>query len=126
MARLLLIDDDDAFRTMLRRTLERAGHTVTEAEEGGAGLRALATVPIDLVITDIIMPGMEGLQTIQEIRRARPGLKIIAISGGGRQHPESYLKVAQAFGAVCVLSKPFDNQTLFTAIDAALREASSG
>lgn len=120
MAQILLIDDDDAFRTMLRRTLERAGHTVIEAEEGQAALRLLSSPAVDLVVTDIIMPGMEGLQTIQELRRTHPRVKVIAISGGGRMEPDGYLKVARAFGAVCALSKPFTNQELFQAIDEAL------
>lgn len=121
MAHILVIDDDEAFRSMLRRTLERGGHAVAEAEEGAAALRAVSATPIDLVITDIIMPGMEGLQTIQELRRSHPHIKIIAITGGGRMQPEGFLKVAKMFGAVCILSKPFENTELFAAIDEAMR-----
>ncbi len=121
MARILVIDDDEAFRTMLRRTLERAGHEVTEAAEGAAALTALSEQTIDLVITDIIMPGMEGLETIRALRRSMPELKIIAMSGGGRMKPEGYLEAAHAFGAVHVLTKPFENKDLFAAIKRALR-----
>ena len=120
MAHILLVDDDESFRLMLRRTLERVGHAVVEAEEGGAALHALRAAVIDLVLIDLIMPGMEGIETIQALRRSYPDLKIIAMSGGGRMKPEGYLRVAKAFGAVRVLSKPFDNQDLFTAIDEAL------
>lgn len=120
MAHILVIDDDDAFRTMLRRTLEREGHTVTEAEEGAAGLRAVAGAAVDLVITDIVMPGMEGLETIQHLRRRHPRLQVIAISGGGRMDPDGYLKAAKLFGAVSALSKPFERQELLDAIAAAL------
>ncbi len=121
MARILVIDDDEAFRTMLRRTLERAGHEVTEAEEGAAALAALSEKAIDLVITDIVMPGMEGLETIRTLRRSKPQLKIIAMSGGGRMKPEGYLEAAHVFGAVRILTKPFENKELFAAIKQALR-----
>ncbi len=120
MATILVVDDDEAFRSMLRRTLERHGHDVREAAEGGAALRALSAATVDLVITDIIMPDMEGIETTRQLRRAYPDIKIIAMSGGGRMKAEGYLRAAKAFGAVRVLCKPFDNRELFAAIDAAL------
>mgnify|MGYP001249916860 CR=1 FL=1 len=124
MATILVVDDDDAFRSMLRRTLQRAGHNVLEAAEGATALRALSDATVELVITDIIMPGMEGIETIQAMRRTYPRLKIIAMSGGGRMKPSGYLEMAQAFGASRVLSKPFDNEQLFAAIREALESAS--
>jgi len=121
MAHILLVDDDEAFRHMLRRTLERAGHRVTEANDGAAALHVVAhDATIDLVITDIIMPNREGIETIRALRHDYPQVKIIAMSGGGRIRPEGYLDVAKAFGAVRVLSKPFDNHELFAAIKEAL------
>lgn len=117
MATVLLIDDDEAFRSMLRRALQRRGHDVFEAAEGRSALHALSNTTVDLVITDIIMPEMEGIETIRALRRAHPELKIIAMSGGGRVRPESYLETAKAFGAIHVFSKPFDNETLLAAID---------
>lgn len=126
MATLLLVDDDAAFRSMLRRALQRRGHDVIEAAEGGAALRALSGATVDLVITDIIMPDMEGIETIRALRQTHPELKIIAISGGGRMKPEGYLEMAKAFGAFRVLSKPFDNEQLFAAIEAALQAADQG
>jgi CheY-like chemotaxis protein len=121
MATILVVDDDDAFRSMLRRTLQRIGHEVIEAAEGRAALRTLSDRPVDLVITDIIMPTMEGIETIVALRRTYPHLRVIAISGGGRIKAESYLDVAKAFGAVRVLSKPFENEELIAAIEDALQ-----
>lgn len=121
MATILLVDDDEAFRSMLRRTLERAGYVVTEAADGRAALRALSGgATVDLVITDIIMPDMEGIETIRTLRRTHPELKVIAMSGGGRMQPHDYLEVAKAFGAVRVLEKPFENEDLFAAIRVAI------
>lgn len=121
MATILLIDDDEAFRSMLRRALQRVGHGVIEAAEGGAAFRALSGATVDLVITDIIMPDMEGIETIRTLRRTHPELKVIAMSGGGRVKPESYLETAKAFGAVRVFSKPFDNEEFFAAVEDALK-----
>jgi len=121
MATILVVDDDDGFRSMLRRTLQRAGHTVLEAADGSAALRALRDVTPELVITDIIMPGMEGIETIRAMRRSHPRLAIIAMSGGGRMKPNGYLEMAQAFGASRILSKPFDNDQLFAAVTEALQ-----
>ncbi len=121
MATILLVEDDEAFRTMLRRALQRRGHSVIEAAEGGAALRTLESATVDLVITDIVMPDMEGIETIRALRRSHPDLQIIAMSGGGRVHPASYLDTAATFGAARVFSKPFDNEDLFAAIDELLR-----
>ena len=120
MASILLIDDDEAFRSMLRRALQRRGHTVVEAPEGAAALRSLGSHSVDLVITDIVMPNMDGIETIRALRASHPGLKVIAMSGGGRVRPEGYLETATAFGAVRVFSKPFDTEELLAAVDDAL------
>lgn len=116
---ILLIDDDDLFRKALRLTLERAGHVVVEAIDGNAGLRCYRSRPFDLVITDLIMPGKEGLETIRELRSMDAGVNIIAMSGGGRIDARDYLTMAKAFGARRVLDKPFSEQDLLQAIDAA-------
>jgi DNA-binding NtrC family response regulator len=121
MATLLLVDDDEAFRSMLRRALQRRGHDVIEAAEGGAALRAVRGATVNLVITDIIKPDMEGIETIRALRRTHPELKVIAMSGGGSMKPEGYLEMAKAFGAVRVFSKPFDNEEFFAAIEDALK-----
>ena len=121
MATILVIDDDESFRSMLRRTLQRAGYDVVEADEGAVGLRTLSGVSVDLVITDIIMPNMEGIETLRVLRRAYPDLKVIAMSGGGRIRADTYLDVAHTFGAFRTLAKPFDNAQLFSAVEDALR-----
>ncbi len=121
MAHILLVDDDEACRKVLRRTLQRAGYIVTEAMNGAVALRLLRDASVDLVVTDIIMPEMEGIETIQTLRRTHPQLKIIAMSGGGRIEAEGYLASAKAFGAVDVLRKPFEAAELFAAIEGALR-----
>jgi CheY-like chemotaxis protein len=116
MARVLLIEDNQAQREILRLILEKMGHTVIEASDGDDGLSRYARDGADLVLTDLIMPGKEGLETIQEFRRTYPAVKVIAMSGGARVGAHDYLKVAKQFGAVRVLSKPFSSAELAEAI----------
>ena len=100
VARILVVDDDKAVRLLLRAVLERQGHSVVEAENGAEGLQCYRAAPTDLVITDIQMPVMDGLQMITELRGAFPTAKIIAISG-----EKSRLAAAQTFSQ-CTLEKP--------------------
>ena len=125
MARLLLIDDDEVFRPMLRENLEQMGHTVTEARNGKEGLAQYALDPADLVFTDLIMPEKEGIETIMELKRKWPGARIIAMSGGGRVGASNYLGTAQKLGAAHVLAKPFSNDELIAAIDKVLPRGES-
>lgn len=104
---VLLIDDDPDLRSMLRRTLVRSGYAVQEAENGREGLKVLALSPVDVVVTDIIMPDMEGIELILELRRSRPELPIVAMSAGGRIGPDSYLYLAERSGATRTIAKPF-------------------
>ncbi len=120
MKSIMVIDDDGAVRTMLRRTLESAGYTVVEAAGGRAALAAVKSAPVDLVISDILMPDMEGIETIRALRRIDPDMKIIAMSGGGQVESDVYLEAAMAFGVARVLSKPFANEELFAAVEAVL------
>jgi len=96
--------------------LKRAGHEVVEAPDGIEGIRLYREKQPQLVITDIVMPKKEGLETILDLRREDPQVKIIAISGGGRVGPESYLDIAEGFGANRILTKPFNNKELLEAI----------
>lgn len=123
MARILLIDDEELVRFSLRQILEIDGHEVDEAADGNEGLRCIESVPYDLVITDILMPGKEGVETIIEARQDRPNLKIIAISGGGRFGNYDFLQLAQQFGADAVLSKPFNRQRLSELVESVLAGA---
>jgi CheY-like chemotaxis protein len=127
MARILLIDDDDLLRDTVLQMLELDGHRVTEAADGESGLRhfaqggAGAKAGFDLVITDILMPGIDGTRVIVELRRQRPGLPVLAISGGRRMlSPTFNLETASLAGATCQLGKPFNRQQLQAAVQQAL------
>lgn len=109
---ILVIDDDELIRTTLKTTLEKVGYEVTLAAEGRSGLKAFAAKPADLVITDIIMPDTEGIETITQLRRQYPDLPIIAVSGGGRTGRKEFLEVAQKLGASRVIAKPFSRDKL--------------
>jgi len=114
---ILVIDDDESIRVLLRAILEREGYRIVEAPDGDKGIRIFSENPTDLVITDLIMPEKEGIETIRDLRREFPGVKIIAVSGGGRIGPESYLKMAKGVGALRTLSKPFDRTMLLKAVE---------
>lgn len=120
MARILIIDDEDMVCATLRHMLEPAGHTVATAANGRVGLETFRQEPFDLVITDIIMPECEGIETILELRRRRTDLAIIAISGGGRSGTTDLLRIAGALGATATLSKPFRGDELLAAVNRVL------
>ncbi len=122
MPHLLVIDDDDQLRTMLRMSLTQMGHTVAEARDGNEGLAQHARGPADLVLTDLIMPEKDGLETIMALRKKSPGIRIIAMSGGGRNTASSYLQIARVMGARRVLAKPFTIVELATAVAQSLAE----
>ena len=114
---IVLVDDDEAVRSVLRRGLVRAGYEVHEAGEGGAALKLLASAPADLIITDLVMPEMEGIEFIMALRKTHPKLPVIAISGGGRAvGSDNYLNIARACGAVKLLAKPFETEQLLAAM----------
>ena len=113
---ILVIDDDDQFRGMLRETLEHAGYKVADAANGKEGIRLYREKPADLVITDPIMPEKEGIETIKELKRDFPEVKIIAISGGGRGAPEDYLHMAKKLGAQYAFAKPVEREDLLEAV----------
>lgn len=115
MKKILIIDDEPDILVMLKKMMERAGFMVQMAANGEEGLRNFYEDLPDLVITDIIMPEKEGLEIIREMKRKRPGLKIIAISGGGRISAESYLETARHFGANHVFQKPFSQTEIVEA-----------
>lgn len=106
MTHILIIDDEPQIRLMLRIMLESEGYTVTEAADGAEGLKSYREKPADLVITDLLMPHKEGLETITALKKDYPFIKIIAISGGGKNKSKLYLQMAQRFGALEVFEKP--------------------
>ena len=108
MVKILVIDDDDLVRGMICNILKKNDFTVLEAENGNVGLEQVkAGDPPALVITDILMPDKEGLETISEIRALNPQIKIIAMSGGGKTQDMTFLNLAKHIGAEKTLQKPF-------------------
>jgi DNA-binding NtrC family response regulator len=125
MSKILVIEDDTSFRNVLVQMLERAGFEVRQAENGTLAIKICETYSPDLVLTDIIMPDKEGLETIQELLGLNPDLKIIAMSGGGRFGANSYLPLAAKLGAKMTLQKPFMRDELLAAINKVLHAGSS-
>jgi DNA-binding NtrC family response regulator len=116
MARILLIDDDEAVRGPTARILELMGHEVLTAEHGEAGLRVWRERGADLVITDVCMPGMNGLEVIVELRAFAPDLALLAMSGGLESRRLDLLGTAAQAGAIRALPKPFTIQELRSAV----------
>lgn len=116
MARVLIIDDDELVRAALVLLLERDGHEVSEACDGIDAGRILRVHIPDLVITDIVMPEMEGFQVIRKIRKVSPGLKIIAISGAATIGSQDILGLASKLGADRTFAKPIDRQEFLSSI----------
>jgi len=121
MALILIIDDNNQFRAMLREMLERTGYEVVEASDGKEGIKLYRENPTDLIITDLIMPEKEGIETIMELRRDFPDVKIIAISGGGRLDPGQYLIMAKSLGARYTFAKPVEREELLQAVEELLK-----
>ena len=118
MARILVIDDEREMRGILEAVLKSVGHEVILAASGSEGLRRYRDMPADLVITDIFMPDMDGIETIQALRREFPEAKFLAMSG--RAAAESTLAVAKKLGALGILEKPFPAEHLLAAVQQAL------
>lgn len=123
MAHVLVMDDEEELRRVLVRALERVGHTTVEAENGADGLREIKAHPVDLIVTDLVMPEMDGLEFMRELGRLRPGTRVIAISGGGIWDKGSLLAVAGMLGAVKTLSKPFELDAFLKLVDEVLAAA---
>jgi len=116
MARILIIDDDDTLRGIIAKSLTHAGHTITQANNGRKGVAMYKSAPTDLVITDLVMPEQEGMETIKVLHQGFPDLPIIAMSGGLDGSP-LYLDLTRRLGARITLTKPFTLQQLKVAID---------
>jgi len=114
--RILVVDDDAAVRDSIAMVLDGAGFQVDQADHGASGMRLLRANAPDLVITDILMPHKEGIETIREIRAVLPQTPIIAISGSAEPRAD-YLKMAQSFGASAILAKPFDPAVLLELVN---------
>jgi DNA-binding response OmpR family regulator len=117
MARILVVDDNAVVRKVIRQALELEGHDVMVAEDGNEALDCFRERVADLVITDIVMPGKEGIETILELRLLETDVKILAISGGGLVSPSVYLTSAKLLGADGSIAKPFTARELIEAVD---------
>ncbi len=113
---ILVIDDQDDLRVTLQATLTGAGYRVVTAANGREANKAFAHEQLDLVLTDILMPGKDGVEVITDLRKSRPNLPVIAMSGGGRMPADFYLKLARALGAKAILQKPFSNEQLLITV----------
>lgn len=120
MARILIIDDDDAVRASIRDFLEIHDHTTVELSDGSQAVSTHKDTPVDLVVTDIFMPGKEGMETIVDLNRSAPNLPIIAISGTKPTSGGDYLSMANRLGAKFVLGKPFSMSELIMCVNACL------
>lgn len=117
MAKVLVVDDDAAIRSILERVLVRGGHEAVVAPGGREALDLLPGGDFDLIITDVNMPAMDGIELILALQEVAEGLPIIAISGGGLVSAESLLQDAKALGAVDIVSKPFESEELLDLIE---------
>lgn len=115
MTKILVIDDNPIARSTISTVLESDGYEIVAAADGNLGLAAFESEQPDLVITDIIMPEKEGIETIQDLLRRDPHAKVIAISGGGRIGNADFLEFARKFGAAETIAKPFDPEELLEA-----------
>jgi two-component system, chemotaxis family, chemotaxis protein CheY len=122
MKRVLVIEDDALVREAIRHVLMRAGYGVDLASDGLTGLDLFAASAPDLVITDLFMPGRDGLETIVEMKRLRPQQRIMAISGSLRLEGADFLHMAKELGAVDVLSKPFNAKELIGKVETCLAQ----
>jgi CheY-like chemotaxis protein len=122
MARILVMDDDEPITRMLKKVLEGRGHEVFTAANGREGMKLFAAAQVDLVISDILMPEMDGLEALKELLRRNPDLKLIAVSGGGVRLKMDILKVAKILGASATFEKPYDLRALLAKVDEMLAE----
>ena len=120
MSSILVVDDDLQVLDVMSEMLRLEGHEVTVAENGKEAVAHVLAERFDLIITDLIMPEKEGLETIADIRKSYSDMPIIAISGGGRVGPNDYLETARFIGANATLAKPFARQELIQTVDSLL------
>jgi DNA-binding response OmpR family regulator len=121
MARILVIDDDRMVRDTLDILLTRAGHQPVLCADGALGLKAFAEIHPDLVITDILMPEKDGIETIRDLRRLDPGVPIVAMSGSGPAGDVNFLAAAGKLGADRTIAKPFEADLVLGTVAALLQ-----
>lgn len=123
MARILVIDDVPSFTALLRVVLEGRGHSVVERHDGDSGLKEAGRTGYDLVLVDMMMPGVDGIECVRRLRQQADAPAVIAMSGGTERFPAAYsLKLSEMHGADRLLFKPFDNAELIATVDEVLAE----
>ena len=123
MPSILVVDDEDQIRQLIRETLEQAGYHVAEARDGREALQQYRLAPADVIIMDILMPEQDGLETTATLRREFPNVKVIAITGGSDMIGIlNFLDVAKMLGAHRVLQKPFEMKTLLDTVQVELQD----
>jgi CheY-like chemotaxis protein len=131
MARILVIDDDPAVRAAMQMVLEREGLEVRAVGDGPSGIKLVAAEDFDLLLVDLFMPGMDGLETIRQVHRHKPGLPIVIMSGlsfasGTAAQPPDFLAMAGKLGAVGNLKKPFRPRELLAVVAQGLETSGGG
>ena len=122
MARILVVDDEEEIREMLRDILEASGYEVMEASDGSIGIEVYKQEPADLVITDIFMEKKGGIEMAIELQRDFPDVKIITMSGGASGPPQDYLDMAKGFGSLRTIPKPIDMKELLAMVSELIPE----
>ncbi len=122
MAIILIVDDDPTVRLIAGELLRSEDHAIVEAEDGDEALKIVASMAVDLVVLDMLMPNKDGLETIVELRRRNPGIRILAISSGGRMEPGHLLRTAMLFGADECLQKPLRLEAFSQAVERLLAQ----
>lgn len=114
--RILVVDDDTDVRDLVCRMLEQSGYEAVAAKDGRQALERLSPLPPDLVITDVVMPDVDGFEVLLKLRHLAPGVETMVMSGGGRVAPDFYLETARRLGARAVLRKPFTKAEMLAAV----------
>ena len=122
MSTILIMDDEEAILGFLKERLMGEGFNVLTASDGKEGMNLFNDNQVDLVITDILMPGQDGFETIMELKKISPNIKIIAMSGGGHVHPQYYLNIAKGLGVQYTFQKPFKTNDLVETVYELLEE----
>jgi CheY-like chemotaxis protein len=114
---ILVVDDEPDIRDLLGRMLKASGHEVVCVGNGLEAAKAMTQQPIDVVLTDLLMPDKDGIELITELKRKYPAVRIVAMSGGGHVPRGQYLHLAKGLGAHALLAKPFERQELLDVIE---------
>jgi DNA-binding response OmpR family regulator len=115
---ILVVDDDPGVLEAIRQSLEPSGYAVFVAADGKEAIRFLSRETVDLVITDVLMPDMDGFELIKVLHRDYPAVRVVAMTGGGQLSADTYLRMAQGFRVDWLLKKPFARDELLMAIKA--------